>query len=369
MKIGILTLPFNNNYGGYLQCYALMSVLKGMGHDVYLINRRHNHVKISLSAYVKGLIKQYIFGKLSPYTTKAREQLYRRNGNRMMSFVDKYIQPRTNELYSSRDFKHLDDYNFDALIVGSDQVWRAKYVPNIEDFYFSFVAGRNVKRISYAASFGTDEAEYSNEDRQVCGNLISTFDAISVRESSGIDLLCNKYGWTTKAPVEVHLDPTMLLTKEHYEQFVNKPASDKKTLFCYILDDVENKKPLLKSIAEALNCELSIFSLVQSDLPSIEDWLSSIRNAEYVITDSFHGTVFSILFNRQFVALGNINRGLSRFEELLGKFGLNSTLFERVIIDSIVNTLKTKQDWACVNEVLCSERIRSFRYLDSNLKK
>ena len=323
MKIGILTLPLHTNYGGILQAYALQTVLERMGHEVCLIEKRRVPLKLPLwkapLSYGKRIIKN-LTGHPFPifYEQKINRErpIVRQNTDK---FINKYIKRRIVNDYS--DIKETD---FDAIVVGSDQIWRPKYFHDIEHAFLDFTEGWNIRRIAYAASFGTDEWEYTPEQTERCRELIKNFDAVSVREISGVDL-CRKYLGVDAAHV---LDPTMLLTKEDYIQlFENaKTPQSNGTLLCYILDETQVTTDLINKIAKAKNLvPFKVNSKVENKTaplkdrvqPPVEQWLRGFFDAEFIITDSFHACIFSILFNKQFVVIGNIDRGLSRIKSLL----------------------------------------------------
>lgn len=361
MKIGILTLPFNNNYGGYLQAYALMTVLKQEGHEVELIYRQHNKHKFPVSYYIKTIVKM-ILGRPHGPLNPTPDNWLRIKGKNLMPFVDKYISPRTKPLYSSIELEAaVIGSNYDVVITGSDQLWRPDYVPNIENFFLSFLKNSKTKVISYAASFGTDKPNYTEEQKEICGDAISRFKAVSVREQSGIDVIKN-FGWNTAKEPVVVLDPTMLLPKEHYFSLLpNIESPSKGKVFCYVLDNSEEIKAKTNEIVSQLGKEKYEIANIQktgADLPSIETWLSAIRDADFVITDSFHGTVFSILFNKQFVSYANINRGYDRFVTLLEQFNL---------LDRLNNYTNSQTDWKEVNHILKNKQEVSKLYLKQNL--
>lgn len=330
MKIGIITVPFNNNYGGYLQSYALMTVLKRMGHEPTIIMRRHNPHPVSaafrMGFFIKGILKTVLRRKLYP-CFYSEELSFKIRGKGMLTFVDRYMQPLTKYVYSSDELRKECENKFDAYIVGSDQVWRAIYVPGIVgNMYLDFTEGWNVKRIAYASSFGTDNPEYTAEEKEICGKLIEKFDAVSVREDSGLKVF-DDFLWKVKNP-QVVLDPTLLLSKDDYNKILhqeNKLAKGK--IFCYVLDKSDDAKKTISNILRQLNRPLYEISDIQkgdSVLPSIETWLTAIRDSDFVITDSFHGTVFSIIFNKPFAVYVNKARGSSRLECLMKKFGLET---------------------------------------------
>lgn len=350
MRIGILTLPLHTNYGGILQAYALQTVLERMGHEACVIQRpwRKQIVwwKYPLQI-LKRCISRYILGRNSSIFS---EIIWNRNQavieRNTQEFIDKYIHT-----YQIKQISDLKETDFDVIVVGSDQIWRPKYYrlhyKYIEDAFLSFTKKWSVKRIAYAPSFGTDEWEYSKVETQECGNLLQKFDAVSVREQSGIEL-CEKY--LGHKDVQWVLDPTMLLNKEDYERLIPKDTIAPGDLMCYVLDAndeinnlitkiaSENDMKVFQAASDVDNVLLPIEKRIQ---PPVESWLSGFRDAKLVITDSFHACVFSILFRKPFVVIGNKNRGYSRFESLLKRFGLENRLIENAsqFKDSMLNPL------------------------------
>ena len=353
MRIGILTLPLHTNYGGILQAYALQTVLERMGHEVHVIEKKRQPLSIPIQkipfCYGKRIVKN-IIGRKCPifYERKYnREQpIIRQNTDK---FIKKYIH-----IAEYDDFFDINESEYDAIVVGSDQVWRPKYFGQnrIENAYLKFAEGWNIKRIAYAASFGTDDWEYNSKQTSECGRLLRMFDAVSVREDLGVDL-CKRYFGVEAQHV---LDPTLLLVKEDYIKLfeaANTPKSNG-NLLCYILDETEEKTALIKSIAGEkglipFNVK-SISDDINSPLseriqPSLEQWLRCFYDADFVITDSFHACVFSIIFNKPFIVYGNVNRGLSRFISLLNMFGLKDRLVSTV--DEICNLKSIGYEKVC----------------------
>ena len=350
MKIGILTLPLHTNYGGILQAYALQTVLERMGHEACVIQRPWR-LQIVWWKYPLQIIKRCINRFILGYNNSIFGEL-KWNKNQTVierntkNFIDKYIN--THQIKQISDVKETD---FDAIVVGSDQIWRPKYYrlhyKYIEDAFLSFTKKWNLKRIAYAPSFGTDEWEYNQVETQKCSNLLQIFDAVSVREQSGIEL-CEKY--LGHKDVQWVLDPTMLLNKEDYERLIPKDTIAPGDLVCYVLDAndeinnlitriaSENDMKVFQAASDVDNVLLPIEKRIQ---PPVESWLSGFRDAKLVITDSFHACVFSILFRKPFVVIGNKNRGYSRFESLLKRFGLENRLIENAsqFKDSMLNPL------------------------------
>lgn len=334
MRIGILTLPLNTNYGGILQAYALQTVLERMGHEVHVIEKKRHLLSIPIQkmpfCYGKRIVKNIIGRKFPIFY----EQKYNREQPIIRQNTDKFIKKYIH-IAEYDDFSDIKESEYDAIVVGSDQVWRPKYfgLNQIENAYLKFAEGWNIKRIAYAASFGTDEWEYTPKQTEECGRLLRMFDVVSVREDSAVNL-CKKHFGVEAQHV---LDPTMLLVKEDYIKLFEAADTPKSNgnLLCYILDETEEKKALIKHIAAEkglipFNVK-SISDDINSPLyeriqPPLEQWLRGFYDADFVITDSFHACVFSIIFNKPFIVYGNINRGLSRFISLLNMFGLTERI-------------------------------------------
>ena len=365
MRIGVLTLPLHTNYGGILQAYALQRVLQDMGHDVVLLDSYPQCPKmfpflVQLAFYIKRFaFKVFLRRKtitvfyekqqIRQYPLKEHiRQFYRRN-IRHEDFD--YINPKISQ-------------DFDALIVGSDQVWRPMYSPDIFNAYLSFAKDWvNVKRIAYATSFGTAEWEYSKEQPAECYRLVQMFDAVSVREESGVTL-CKEHFSIDASWV---LDPTLLVDTRHYMEHIAKVDADYPLPMCfgYILDASEEKNAILYRIATTQGFQMSSFQNVDdpdnSAAPSVESWLKAFHDAEYVFTDSFHGCVFSILFNKPFVVYGNKERGMARFHSLLSMFGLEDRL--ATTPDEAARVASLSIDWIRVNNRLSELRKVSKEFL------
>lgn len=366
MKIGLLSYHKNYNYGWNLQCYALITVLKSMGHDVTLIDKRkfHNHKPY---ARIKHAIKTIcsIFLPRGRHISYEKEQEYR--GQKIEVFFKNYISPRTKVITSKSEYKTLP--HFDALVVGSDQVWRKKLVNPIFDYFFDFI-NYPVILISYAASFGVDYAEYTDEEVRYCGNLIKKFKAVSVREQSGIKLIKDIYKWNCN-PV-VMPDPTLLLSSKDYNKIINKIPNKKVGLFCYILDKTKDKEKVVDILSTTYSLNTHFIYLNDDNkpiCPSVEEWLSSFRDADFVFTDSFHGCVFSIIYKKPFIAYGNVSRGLSRFTSLLNIFRQDYRLIKSSsdLDDLLLNRLR-KVEYEEFDNILKLLHSNATNFLSCNLK-
>src|SRR5690554_5241835 len=357
MKIAILTQPLHTNYGGNLQNFALQKVLTDMGHEPVTIDRHHTvklRTKLKLG-YFKNLLMHFLKGTPKPlwksYFSSKKEQAYLRQD--ITAFIDAYIT-KTPRLYSDKAVQAIfKENNFEAVIVGSDQCWRPMYSPNIYTYYLDFLKdNKEIKKLAYAASFGTDQWEYTEEQTARCKKLIQQFDLVIVREKAAVNLVTEKLN----KDAEFVLDPTLLLSKEDYiELFVGKNLPDNKGIYTYILDDSDWKTQVVETAKETLG--LPQFSnqhnkhTVNSEkIPSIESWIKGFADADFVITDSFHGTVFSIIFNKPFISLVNVNRGASRFESILDGLGLENRLVTYFDEKQTENLYCAEINWQVVNE-------------------
>ena len=278
----------------------------------------------------------------------------------IQSFINNNIQ--TLKVKAPLSLSQLPEY--DIYIVGSDQVWRPKYSPCLTNFYLDFLGQKDVKRIAYAASFGVDEWETDPKTTEIIRPLIKKFDKITVREKAAVKL-CRDY---LDVDAELMPDPTLLLTKEDYLSLADKGVSLKpgdKYIACYILDENEDERAFIDRIST--DKELPIKNLGSFNWTdgkeSIEQWISDIANAEFVITDSFHGTVFSLIFQKDFVAIQNTSRGVSRLISLLEELGLLDHLVESNSLST--HFFATPVNYRIVSEKLEHKRIKGLCFLNN----
>ena len=319
MRIAILTLPLHVNFGGILQCYALQTVLERMGHEVSVLNTDFVNVdyKTRIGLFIKRLVKTCIGKESKFYGWKTEREITQKY---TQVFIRKHIH-----LLNVQDLSLLKEDDFDAIVVGSDQIWRPMYYQPIANAYLKFAKDwTSIKRIAYATSFGTDKWEYTHEETQECASLVKLFDAVSVRENTAVDL-CRKYLEVEAVQV---LDPTLLLSKEDYLKLIYQSKLKKNEgVFAYFLDVTSSKMDLANRIAKERGLKLYQFNNPNVDCLSlhfekriqqpIEEWIAGFRDASFVVTDSFHGCVFSIIFNKPFVVIGNEERGIARLKSLL----------------------------------------------------
>lgn len=358
MRIGIVTQPLEMNYGGILQNWALQQVLKDMGHD-----------PITIDAYERFSTPHYIFNymraTLKRMIGKKASMPRRYHGATRSEVMGRFIEQNIVKTHVMWHYKRgvVKRYALDAIIVGSDQVWRAPYCgEHLEDMFLRFTAGLPLKRVAYAASFGVDKWEYTPEQTAACAAWAQQMDAISVREISGVDFCRVHLGVGAKCV----LDPTALLSAEDYNVIIDHEwDSDEPYLAVYCLDIRKAKEDFFNKLAAERGLKVRYFSAGWKAQLSIPQWLSIFMNASFVVTDSFHGTVFSILFGKEFYNLCSPKRGLTRVSNLLSALGLEKRHLSDTDPEEPVDC---SIDWDDVHVRLDSLRHDSLEFLTNALK-
>lgn len=360
-RVGILTLPLAINYGGIMQAVALSHYLTSRGHEVILLDKRRPISRVEQFALflLERIPLQNIGGVRR--VSQARK-LHDR-------FIRRFIPIRTPAFRSEAQLaRAVTQHKLDAVIVGSDQVWRMDYLQDdgYREFFLSFVKSPRVRRIAYAASFGT--GEWVHQDRTATvRKLLSKFHAISVREDTGVALCKSALGATDCQHV---LDPTLLIDPAFYGD-VAAPSSkgtDKKMLLTYLLD-APDRQPLLDGAVHVLGPDYDMISLKlkQRETIDLPHWLRSFMDADYVLTDSFHGTVFALLFRRPFIAIANAGRGADRFQSLLNALGLSSRLISVNDVGRIPPLIAAPIDYTDVHLRLSDLKKKSEDFINNAL--
>lgn len=351
MKIGIVTM-ISNNYGALLQCYALQTVLQRMGHQVVVVNRKWG--KLPLQYTIKDKILD-LKAQLSAFV-KGKDAFSRFRNNHLCLSKSVHIQ---------HDLLRLNN-QLDIVISGSDQVWNGDCMSTMGGYFFlDWVDYPRVRRFSYAASFGKDTFQASDEHLCLAKQLIQSYDGVSVREVSGIKICKEVFD----RDAFNHLDPTLLLKAEDYFDLIPKNVKEMNPYICsYMLDMTGDKQRVAEYMAHnSKSIVRNIYPLKSSSeqYVRVEEWLRSIRDAEYIVTDSFHGMAFSIIFNKQFVCLNNPKRGSARFVSLLSKLDLLDRLIDvdQISYESIDCILRHNIDYSSVNRAIQDLRQEAFEYL------
>jgi hypothetical protein len=352
LKIGILTFHWATNHGGILQAYALQKYLSIAipDSDVIIIDYWPAIYQKSIK---RAIHSRHISAIANNFKDIKKEKILAPFRERMKKTYRYYSQ------------KQLQDFppQVDVLISGSDQVWNEFYTMKGEGgvttaYFLPFQP--NAKRISYAASFGL--VTLKPEMEEIIKPCLEKFDAISVREATGVEL-CKTYLGVNAQHV---LDPTILAGAEAYKPLLKEKTEEQDYLFAYILDITPEKQTYVERMAKSKGLNLIIRGADKNATLSVEDWLSMIANSSMVITDSFHGTVFSILFHREFYSIVNVERGGTRFASLLKPLGLD---YRKGDVSQLQSLESSSIDWKQVDHILDKQRQYSMHFLTNALKK
>lgn len=347
MKLGIVTINDNDNYGNRLQNYATQEILKSINIEPKtLINSSSlNEKKFYVLRKLKNL------GKNDTYNLNEERKKRFKEFN---GFIDYYKKKIT---AFSRDDK------FDFYLTGSDQVWNPNFGRLRDVDLLSFVNPN--KRISFSASFGVNEI--SEKCQKKVNKQISKFKAISVREDSAKDIIERI---TTRNDIEVLIDPTMLLTAEEWDKVFKKPkqlTNDKYILNYFLGNLSEERKKEIYQVARENGCE--VINLLDKNSPFYEtgpsEFLYLEKHAFLICTDSFHSSVFAIIYNRPFIVFDREDKEEkmnSRIETLLKKFKLKNRKYTGKITKE-----NLQHDYTEAYKILEKERQKSIEFLEKAL--
>lgn len=367
----IRTLPLSNgNYGGILQAMALQRALNLAGFDRVCTDVSRTDQGGSLAQLRRAARRKA--GQLSPTVPASWEA--RRAVDRWRRPLDEFVAEniRTVRLHVNRRPKASVVRQTDLLVSGSDQVFRPNY-GDVLSYAFVHPTFKDLPKVTYAASFGHDNlADWPRELREKFGNALLGFSRVSVREASAVALLKDEFG----IAAEQHIDPTALLNPSEYRSIgltAGRRHAGRPYILYYVLDETPTSREAV--LRHAAKTRLPIDRITGSlpigigtDMLTIPEWLSLIDNAEYLVTDSFHGTLFALMLNTPFITVVNYDRGASRFNSLLQQFGMRERAIQSggfsVDAESMIDALvSTSIDWSAVNAQLAHLRERGMAYL------
>lgn len=347
---GVATLWFSCNYGAILTTYALYRLLEGMGKSPVLLNY--------LPLWWAGFSHE-------PDNISVR--FMKRHGIRC-----------TEPLETDADFNRLND-NLDTFIIGSDQVWRWLFTKQYGYAYFLDFARGEKRKVAFASSFGIDRDERPAESVAKVRWYLRAFDALSVRERSGVDILRETYGLEG----ECVLDPVFLCQRGEYDKLTDgEPQPEEPYILSYVLDQNSGVCRCIAMLAKERGLRVVNMADAQSNAwkresrfecgevaadVSPEQWLNYIRHCEFFVTDSFHGVCYAIMYNRPFVCVAPPERGLTRFESILSTVGLTRCLLPPDCGETEWREALRSIAWEEVNTVLARERNRSIKWLHEAL--
>lgn len=343
-KIGTITFHWANNYGAVLQAYALQQFLIKNGFETEIIDYLPGRIvliqRISLLRHHDGAASR-------------REHELKKFRKKELLLSRRY--------YSFRELKKCGG-RYGAVIAGSDQIWNESFTLGAEGkptlSYFLDFLSDDVKRISYAVSFGTDQV--SSAYKNAVLKAVKKFKAVSVRETSGRAII-ESFGISGT----VVCDPSLLLERSDYEKLIKNYEIEAPRVFSYILHGDHSTKEVSYKVK-------NIYCNNHIDIDpnySLYEWLCYIRNSEIVVTNSFHGIMLSLIFNTPFAAVLMRGSGMnSRITTILSKVGLENRIIEDADIVGIKKICDSEIDWECVNQKLEDMRYSSQKFLLNSLK-
>lgn len=365
MKAGIITFASAHNYGALLQAYAMQKYLEKIGIEANIINYRPKEIDNVYRLYkikkTKNFPKKVVLKIAKIMKTNTIESWRKEKFNNFENFIN-------NTLKTTRPYKKLGQIqsaylDYDILIAGSDQIWNTDLTRGFKPAYFLEFGKKDAIRLSYAASLGREDIDkkYVLFYKRYLKNL----DYISVREESMIPVIQE---FTEKEVVKV-LDPTLLLSKSDYEELRKESKfKDKKYIYVHFIGKDEKVMEIADKVSTELNIPIlhnyakKIFDneLDYHYSESPEQIIDTVKNAEMIITNSFHLTVLSIIYNKKFITIPHAKRP-ERMKNLLGMLDLENHLIEDVRIMPELNDLKI--DYKKVENLLSIEREKSIKFL------
>lgn len=338
MKVGIITFHRAQNYGAVLQMFALQEFIRRRGHEVEFIDYRNKNIESRYKLLPLGILfeRKNVFKSIQILKSKVLTiPIRKRKAARFKKFIDAFLT------FSKESYYALDQIpkDYDLYITGSDQVWNSTITGGVDEaFFLNFPVKIGARKISYAASTEKYNYPFMVENAELFKKLLGNLDAISVRENDVAEIIRS----FTTSEVQVVLDPTLLLESEDYDLIIEKPSDDNYVLVYHLGWNKE-----LIDIAEAVAGEkgLKIIEIHAGVKPflnserhkqelSPSEFLGYVKNADFLITTSFHGTAFSVIFKKQFYVFDN--------GAAIRQFSLLSSLG---IVDRLISN-KNQIDWS-----------------------
>lgn len=359
MRVGIITYHNAYSYGAHLQAYALQEAIRSLGHDAWIIDYKGVGFNAPCMRDIFSALRR-------PWRLPDAINQYRTKKG-FLAFSK--WQHRTSH-YPSHQALMQNPPDFDAYVCGSDQVWQPKLLTDgraIQDeFFLSFVKNGG-KKIAYAPSFGR------MPDDEFIGNIapyVKQFDHISVREESMVEIVKRIAGHDMPSVC----DPTILLGREGFEKMLPKMKTHVGAFFYPLTLNLPRDKEICKSLVaqfgrlEIVSRNRPLWFIGDNIVPSPIEWMQRIRDAEFVLTNSFHGTVFSILFHKSFITLNWIKESQNiRVKNLLKRLGLTERFFDGGSLKSFDAAASAAVDWDAVDAKMTAWRRESMEYLKEAL--
>lgn len=373
--VGLCIVHRNHNYGSILQSYATLMKLDELGVDYEIINYSHpKTAKFYISALGRLASKDTVYSKVRSLKRKIGKKIhpeYAKNdavrGRKFEEFISANFRKFSKPI---NDYEELQKYanKYSDVLVGSDQMWLPSGLGT--NFYNLMFVADDINKIAYSASFGVSTIpEYQ---RGKTKEYLERIQHISLREEAGQKIVKELTG----RDVPVILDPTMIVSKEQWDKSIEDSIIvDQKYIFCYFLGNNPEQRAEVKNLAELKKMKIVVLRHLDEYIPEDEkfgdialydvgpaEFVNLIRHAEYVCTDSFHGSVFSIIYHKLFVSFNRYNGGTnsrnSRLDTLFRNIGI-SRRYEK----NLVNEVDKHVDWDVVDQKLANMRSKSSEFL------
>lgn len=349
MKIALLTIWHEKNYGAELQAYALIRAIRDLGHSVEMID-------IRLSDKTPQTAKSKVLNTVLSFSPSEKK---------FEHFWKKNI-PTTKRYKTVLELKN-DPPQVDIYMVGSDQVWNPDITGDFSKLFFLNFGSDKIKRVSYASSLGVSTWLHNEMKDDIC-TLLGRFSYITCREQSGVNILNNVFQVSARRV----LDPTLL--HENYVELTGD-INEKPTLAYYPLSKDIKMETLVSRLCSQLNLQpininkkKYLYGKAVWNQPSVNQWIRNIAEAKFVITRSFHGLAFCLIYKRQFAMLATRNNRSTRVTDLLELMGLETRYYNSIEELEEAKPWTVKIDYTVVNEILQKHRIQSLEILRKMLE-
>ena len=365
MKVALITLHRVYNYGSVLQAYASQYMLEKNGCECtiidYITPQRTFKRLLLKDSNRFGKIKRMLYFPLKSFSLLIKRYTFNK-------FINKYLHLTKKRFVTFDDLLKINSNDYDAFIVGSDQVWNTKYNEGIDKGFFLQFVNNSKKKLALSSSFGIEK--FDNDDGTIIKNYLKDFYAISVREKQSLNLLNS-----IKIKGECLIDPTLMVTKDFWKELSSKRlVKDNYLLLILLYNEDNGATNAARKIADAKGLKLvkiswQIFKPDKIDIlfshRSPKDFLSLVQYSSFIVTNSFHCVAFAINFNKQFIVFKR-NEFNNRIQNLLSLFNIDEHLVDE---SNYLNIYEKNINFDYVNEVLVSERSKASEFIKKNLKR
>lgn len=380
-KVGICACYDSRNYGSMLQAYATQVAVTNLGYkSEFIVYKKKKDLLFMMKQiprlFNRNLLSDKLLGLKKKTALRKHPQIQEKESIRQQAFVrfQKEYYKSFSETYYGYDALKEGARNYGTVLVGSDQLWTPGGLAS--NFYNLMFVPDEVNKVSYATSFGVSSIPWYQKKRTY--NYLIRINHLSVRELKGAEIVKE----IANRNAAVVADPTLLLTKEDWEQCIPvKTIVQKPYIFCYFLGENPEHRTIANELKEKTGldivCTPFLDSFVESDQAfgdkqlfdiGPHDFINLIRNAEYVLTDSFHGSVFSIIHHKKFVVFNRYSEGdnsrNSRIDSLLSILGLESRRYKKDVYNEIMQDI----DYNSVDSRRNNLRTESEKYLKAALE-